>query len=303
MKHDLYERITQRIVTSLEQGVRPWVRPWSTAHVESRIIRPLRVNGQPYRGINVLSLWGDAADKGFGAAHWMTFRQAKELGGFVRKGEQGSLVVHASTFQRRETDPATGEEAERAIPFLKSYTVFNADQIEGLPERFREPPPLPVASIERNSRVEAFITTTNAAIVHGGTQASYNVALDRVRMPPLECFADAGGYYATLVHELTHWTRHPTRLDRDLGRKRWGDAGYAMEELVAELGASFLCADLGLEPEPRADHAAYIASWLTVLRDDSRAIFAAAAHAQRAADYLHTLQPGAASPAPDVLAA
>lgn len=293
MKQDVYQRITNQITAALEQGIRPWVQPWNTDHAMGRIVRPLRANGVPYRGINILMLWSEATAKGFAAPIWMTFRQAKELGGFVRKGEQGSLVVYASTLQRTETDADTGEESERDIPFMKGYTVFNADQIEGLPEQYYcKPEPLGDA-LERVAHAEAFVAATGASISHGGTQASYNIGLDRVRMPALDCFHDTGSYYATLIHELTHWTRHPSRLDRDLGRKRWGDAGYAMEELVAELGAAFLCADLGLEPEPREDHAAYIASWLKVLNDDKRAIFSAAAHAQRAVDFLHGMQPGA----------
>jgi antirestriction protein ArdC len=140
--------------------------------------------------------------------------------------------------------------------------------------------------------VECFFSATGAIVRHGGNRAYYSVSTDHVQMPPLESFRDAGAYYATLGHETTHWTKHPTRLDRDFGRKRWGDEGYAMEELVAELGAAFLCADLELTPELRGDHASYIDHWLKALKSDSRAIFAAASHAQRAADFLHGLQPG-----------
>ncbi|WP_420915831.1 zincin-like metallopeptidase domain-containing protein [Oceaniglobus indicus] len=132
---------------------------------------------------------------------------------------------------------------------------------------------------------------TRADIRHGGNSAHYSGGSDHVQMPAFETFRSAEAYYATLAHELTHWTKHKSRLDRDLGRKRWGDEGYAREELVAELGAAFLCADLELTPEPRSDHAAYIQSWLKVLKEDKRAIFTAAAHAQRAADFLHGLQP------------
>ena len=128
--------------------------------------------------------------------------------------------------------------------------------------------------------------------------AYYSVTHDAVQMPPFESFRDAESYYATLAHEGTHWTRHPSRLNRDFGRKRFGDAGYAVEELVAELGSAFLCADLELTPEVREDHASYIASWIKVLKNDKRAIFSAASHAQRAADFLHGLQK-AASPQAD----
>jgi len=133
-------------------------------------------------------------------------------------------------------------------------------------------------------------SATRADIRHGGNRAFYAIDADRVQLPPFESFADVESYYATLLHELMHWTRHPTRLAREFGRKRWGDEGYAAEELVAELGAAFLCADLAITLEPRPDHANYIASWLTVMKNDKRVIFTAAAHAQRAADYLYGLQ-------------
>jgi antirestriction protein ArdC len=222
----------------------------------------------------------------------MTFKQALELGGHVRKGEHGSLVVYADRISRTERDEATGEEAEREIPFLKGYTVFNVEQVEGLPQHFYAVAEPRLEEVARNVQADAFFVATHADIRHGGDRAYYTMAEDRVQMPPFEAFRDAESYYATLAHELTHWTRHPLRLEREFGRKRWGDEGYAMEELVAELGAAFLSADLGLTPEPRADHAAYIGSWLEVLKNDKRAIFAAASHAQRAADFLHGLQAG-----------
>jgi antirestriction protein ArdC len=269
------------------------MKPWSGDHAAGRITRPLRSDGIPYRGINVLMLWGCAVEKGYGSPFWLTFKQAQALGAFVRKGEQGSLVVYASTFTRTEEDPGTGEESERDIPFLKGYTVFNSEQIDGLPVQYQTPVPERLDSIERLAHADAFFAATGASIGHGGNQAFYSITHDRVQMPLFEAFRDAESYYATLAHELTHWTRHSSRLDRDFGRKRFGDEGYAMEELVAELGAAFLCADLDLTPEPRPDHAAYIASWLKVLKDDKRAIFSAAAHAQRAADFLNAFNPAA----------
>jgi antirestriction protein ArdC len=297
MKTDLYQNVTDRIVASLEQGVRPWIKPWSAEHAAGRITRPLRANGIPYQGINVLVLWSEAVAKGYCAPIWMTFRQALELNAHVRKGEQGSTVVYASTFTSTGTDQESGEETEAAIPFLKSYTVFNVEQIEELPAQFHalaEPRLDPVRRIER---AEDFFAATGADIRHGGGMAYYNIGADFVQMPPFEAFRDAESYYASLAHECTHWTRHQSRLDRDLGRKRWGDAGYAMEELVAELGSAFLCADLDLTPEVREDHAAYIANWLEVLKNDKRAIFSAAAHAQKAADYLARLQAKDSEPA------
>lgn len=288
MSKDIYSRITDHIVAELERGVRPWLKPWSTEHAEGRIVKPLRVNGIPYRGINVVMLWSEAVTKGFGNPVWMTYRQAQELGGQVRKGEKGSPVVFASTFQKSETDEASGEETKHEIPFLKGYTVFNAEQVDGLPERYQTKPEPVIDPGQRIGRAETFFAATGADVRHGGTRAFYAQGQDRIQLPPFELFADPESYYATLAHECIHWTKHESRLDRDLGRKRWGDAGYAAEELVAELGAAFLCADLELTPEIRDDHASYIASWLKVLKNDNRAIFSAAAHAQRAADFLNT---------------
>lgn len=292
-KQDIYQRITDRIIADLEQGVRPWLKPWNAEHAAGRITRPLRSNGVPYQGINVVMLWSEAVARGFAAPIWMTFKQAKELGGHVRKGEKGNLVVYANTITKTETDEATGEESETAIPFMKGYTVFNVEQIDGLPARFHTPAAPRLDPVQRIDHAERFFAATGADISHGGNVACYSVVTDSVRMPPFETFRDAESYYATLAHELTHWTRHPKRLDRDFGRKRWGDEGYAMEELVAELGAAFLSADLDLTPEPREDHAAYIGSWLKALKDDKRAVFTAAAHAQRASDFLHGCQESA----------
>jgi len=290
-RHDLYTRITAQIVASLESGVRPWVKPWNAEHAAGSITRPLRHNGQPYSGINVVSLWASAFAQNFAAPIWMTFRQALELNGHVRKGEKGSLVVYADRFTRKDTDEATGDETEREIPFLKAYTVFNVEQIDGLSAIYyaRLAPSLdpalnPAARIER---AEKFFAATGAAIQHGGTSAFYRPSTDSVQMPPFESFRNADGYYATLAHELTHWTGHKSRLDRSFGEHRFGSNAYAQEELVAELGAAFLCADLELELAPREDHASYIANWLEVLKSDNRAVFTAAAHAQRAADFIH----------------
>jgi antirestriction protein ArdC len=291
MKQDVYERITGRIVAALEQGTRPWLRPWNAEHAAGRITRPLRHNGIPYQGINVIMLWTEAVSKGYAAPIWMTFKQALELGGHVRKGEKGSLVVYADRIRRTEIDDATGEEAERDIPFMKGYTVFCVEQIEQLPAHFYAPAQPRLETVARIDHAESFFAATGADIRIGGNQAYYSCGGNHVQMPPFECFRDAESYYATLAHETTHWTRHPSRLDREFGRKRWGDEGYAAEELVAELGSAFLCADLDLTPEPREDHAAYIASWLKVLKNDKRAIFTAASYAQRAVDFLHSLQP------------
>ena len=294
MKQDVYSRITEKIVADLEKGVRPWLKPWHAEHAAGRIARPLRHNGQPYNGMNVIMLWAEAVEKGYNAPIWMTFRQAKELGGHVRKGEHGSLVVYANTFHKTETDE-DGQEVERDIPFMKGYTVFNVEQIDGLPARYHAMAQAPILDpVQRIEHAEAFLAHTGANVRHGGNRAYYAPGSDHIQMPPFEFFRDPESYYETRLHETVHWTRHPTRLERDFGRRKWGDEGYAMEELVAEIGSCFLSADLDLTPEVREDHAAYIGSWLKVLKEDKRAIFTAAAHAQRAVDFLHGLQPATA---------
>jgi antirestriction protein ArdC len=293
MRTDVYERVTNQIVADLEKGARPWLKPWNAEHAAGRITRPLRANGIPYQGINVLMLWSAAMEKGYAAPMWMTFKQALELKANVRKGEHGSLVVYADKIIRTEADTDTGEECEHAIPFMKGYTVFNVEQIDGLPEHYYAKPAPRAETMQRIAHAEKFFAATGSTIRHGGTMAYYSVTNDYVQMPPFESFRDAESYYATLAHEGTHWTRHPSRLDRDFGRKRFGDEGYAVEELVAELGSAFLSADLELTPEVREDHASYIASWIKVLKNDKRAVFSAASHAQRAADFLHGLQKSA----------
>jgi len=291
-RQDIYTRVTDSIIAELEKGVRPWEKPWSAEHAAGRVNRPLRHNGVPYAGINILMLWSAAMERGFASPMWMTFRQAKELGAHVRKGEKGSPVVYANTITRTdETDE--GETVEQHIPFMKAYSVFNVEQIEDLPAHYYTRPEPRADGPQRIAHAEAFFANIGVQIVSGGTEASYNVALDRIRIPPIEAFRDADAFYATLGHEATHATRHPDRLARDFGRKTFGDEGYAREELVAELGAVFLCADLDLSLHVREDHAAYIDHWLGILKADKRAIFSAAAHAQRAADYLHGLQPNA----------
>jgi antirestriction protein ArdC len=288
---DVYTRVTTHIVAELEKGVRPWHQPWNAQHAAGRISRPLRHNGQPYSGINVICLWMEAESRGFASPFWLTFQQAKALKGSVKKGESGSKVVYASTFKKTNNNNEDGDETESEIRFLKQYTVFAADQIDGLPAHFYQLATPPEETLQRIEHAEQFFAHTGAKIQYGGNRAYYAIDSDYIRMPPFETFRDAESHSATLAHELTHWTRHPSRLDRDLGRKKWGDEGYAMEELVAELGSAFLCADLQITPEVRNDHAAYVANWLTVLKGDKRAIFSAASYASKAVDFLHGLQP------------
>jgi antirestriction protein ArdC len=288
-RQDVYTRITDKIIADLEQGVRTWMKPWNAGNTAGRITRPLRHNGLPYSGINILMLWAEAMDQGFSAPIWMTFKQALELNAHVRKGEKGSLVVYANSITRTE-EGDNGEETEREIHYMKGYTVFNVEQIDGLPEQYYGKPVVQLTPVERISHAEEFFKATGANVRYRGDRAFYSNDGDYIQMPVIEAFRDAESFYATLAHESTHWTKHPSRLDRDMGRKAWGDEGYAREELVAELASAFLCADLGITPEVRDDHASYIANWLTVLQNDKRAIFSAAAHAQKAVDYLHGLQ-------------
>ena len=272
---DIYARITDRIVAGLENGVRPWMQPWQSSNAIGGVTRPLRHNGLPYSGMNVLLLWTEAMARGFSNPMWMTFKQALELGGAVRKGETGSMVVFASRF-------------------TKAYSVFNVAQIDGLPEHYYGQQAEPLRdSIERIETADRFFANTGAVIRHGGAQAYYAPSLDVIQMPPFETFRDAASYVAVLSHETVHWTADPRRVGRDLSRYAKDRTERAREELIAELGSCFLCADLGIAPElePRADHASYLASWLKVLADDKRAIFSAAAHAQRAVAFLHGLQP------------
>jgi antirestriction protein ArdC len=293
-KLDLYTRITNRIVAELEKGCRPWLKPWNAEHAAGRITRPLRHNGTPYRGINILNLWIAATASGYVCPIWLTYKQSQEIGAQVRKGEKGELVVFASKISRTEATE-TGEEIARDISFLKGYTVFNAEQIDGLPSHFTAPAAPTLNPVERIERAEAYFKATGAVIKHGGDRAFYAPGPDRIQMPPFEAFRDAESFYGTLAHEAVHWSGAKSRLDRNLSG-RFGTQAYAAEELIAELGSAFLSADLGLTPEPRADHASYIETWLHVLKADKRAIFTAAAHAERAAAFLHGLQPKAEAP-------
>lgn len=290
-REDVYARVAGQIVADLERGVRPWAKPWNAEHAAGRIARPLRSNGEPYRGMNVLLLWSSAADRGYAARIWMTFNQAKELKAHVRAGERSTPAVYAGKIARREAREDGGEEKEKEIFFLKTYAVFNVEQIEGLPPHFYAAAGPKLDPARRIEHAEDFAKNTGAVVRHGGDGAHYSPASDHVQMPPRESFRDPEAYYSTLLHELAHWTKREGRLDRDFGRKKFGDEGYAREELVAEIASAFLSADLGLELRVREDHASYLDHWIKVIKEDHRAVFVAASHAQQAADYLHGLQP------------
>lgn len=229
---DIYARITDRIVADLERGVRPWTQPWTVANTAGRITRPLRHNGQPYSGVNVILLWSEAVARDFTSPTWMTFKQAIELGGHVRKGETSSTVVYAGRFTKTETD-VNGDGIERDIPFLKAYAVFCVDQIDGLPEHYYGRPATVSTPIERNAHADAFFANTGAVVRHGGTMAFYAPSSDHIQMPPIESFRDAESYVAVRAHETVHWTAPSHRVNRDLSRYGKDRSERAREELIA----------------------------------------------------------------------
>lgn len=278
-KFDVYAHVTSEIIAAMEAGTPPWRKPWTGSAGGAAF--PLRACGEPYRGINVLLLWLTAGNRGYSSAHWFTFKQAQELGAHVRKGEKSCTVVKYGTFEKEGEDGET-----RALPYAKAYRVFNADQIEGLPEQFYGPKGIDPQDLgtEPDPTLDAFFAATGAKIeTSDEPRAYYHPARDIIHMPPIATFLDAGLYYSTLAHEATHWTGHESRLDRlKLGRDK---QAYAFEELVAEIGNCMICATLGLVPD-FAQSAAYVESWLKALKDDTRLIFKAASEAQKALDYI-----------------
>jgi antirestriction protein ArdC len=288
----LYQEITSKIVAELEAGRLPWVQPWGSA-VRAPLAMPTNAATQRrYSGINVLILWGAVVEHGFSGQSWLTFRQALGLGGHVRKGERGTTVVYADRFvpeDERERAQRDGDEAH-AIPFLKRFTVFNADQCDGLPETVAtSAPPVPESLIL--PQAEALIRATGAEVWIGGDRAYYDVRHDYVRVPPPQAYFELVNWHRTALHELGHWSGAAHRLGRDLSGS-FGSKKYAQEELVAEMTAAFLCASLGIVPTVR--HADYVGSWLEVLREDERAIVRAASAASKAADFLLAFRPDAA---------
>jgi antirestriction protein ArdC len=290
---DIYQTITDRIVAQIEQGVGAWRMPWhSRQHGASELALPRNITGRAYRGVNVPMLWATAAAFGYGSPIWATYRQWQERGAQVRKREKAALVVFwkSAEVQIGESEDR-GDAIERHL-IARGYFVFIAAQVDcfdaakvGKSEKSADD----LSEDQRIAAAEAFFASTGATVRHGGNRAFYTLAGDFIQMPQFGQFVDAGAYYAVLAHEHVHWTGAKPRLDRQFGA-RFGDAAYAFEELVAELGAAFVCAMLGLENEPRNDHAAYVASWLRTLKNDKKAIFTAASKAQAAADYLRAFQ-------------
>lgn len=289
----LYAEITAKIVAELEAGRLPWVQPWGGAGTASPVDLPINAaTGRRYSGINVLILWGAVIEGGYASQSWLTFRQAGALGASVRKGERGTTVVYASRFTpgAERCQPAAETDTTRGIPFLKRFTVFNAEQCEGLPEGVGVPGVPPALELIL-PRAEQLIEATGVEFRIGGARAYYNALQDYVQVPPPQAYFEPINWHRTAFHELAHSVGHASRLKRDL-TGAFGTKKYAQEELVAEISAAYVCAALGVVPTVR--HADYIGSWLELLRDDDRAIVRAASAASKAADYLLAFLPEAA---------
>lgn len=279
MRQTIYETITNQIVTAIEEGAGLYKMPWHRSR--SDITNPQNMaTKSSYRGLNIMTLWMIAEAKQYASGTWATYQQWAEKGAQVRKGEKAASVFFWKNLSEGD-EPADSNEISRARFVARGYSVFNADQVDGY-----EAEAAPVLSeSERIAAADAFFSKIPATLEHGGNQCYFMPSADIVRMVPYSRFTDAPGYYSVLAHELTHWSGAKTRLDRDLSG-RFGSESYAVEELVAELGAAFIAGRLGLPNDPRTDHAPYIASWLKALKNDPRAIFTAASKAQAAADYL-----------------
>lgn len=280
-KRDVAAEVTAQIVEALERGTAPWVKPWRDgvgpcAEFGGRVGLPSNAaSGRTYRGINVLLLWAAAFNKGYRDARWVTFNQAKALGGSVRKGEKATQIVFWKWLVKDEGLPT-----EKRIPMARTFCVFNVEQCDGL--QLDAPAPAPEHVDGAADRVAESV---GAIVRRGGDRAFYSPAIDFVQMPVAEAFRTRADYESTLLHELTHWTGHASRLDRNFAAsKRFGDEAYAVEELVAELGAAFLCARLGVEG--KLQHAEYLGHWARVLKADKHAIFTAAREAEKAAALL-----------------
>lgn len=287
---DIYAEVTDAILAKLETGVAPWVRPWNTEGCTTGMIPTNAVSHRPYNGVNVLLLWIAADAKGYKSSEWLTYRQAQGLGGNVRAGERGTMVTLWKPLQFKERDEATGETRQKKVLLLRSYVVFNREQCDGLP--VKTVTTVPTTPAERDAAVEAFVKATGARVVEGEREgrAFYSPVLDEIGMPAIARFKDSGAYYATLLHEATHWTGHKDRCNRDLAN-RFGSEAYAAEELIAELGSAFLSADFGLDGT--LQHPEYIGNWIKVLKGDKRAIITAASKAKEAVAFLNGKQPAA----------
>lgn len=283
-RESIYARVTAEMVHAIEAGAADYVMPW---HRQSAMGLPRNAaTGNRYQGINTVVLWLIAEKQGYTSPYWATYQQWRTVGGQVRRGETGSpVVLYKPRVDQDETVSRGDTEVSKAV--LRHSSVFNALQVDG----WSCPEPERVDITTRLATVDAFIGALGAEIVYGFSRASYSPKFDRICMPHRSAFVgtetrDATeAFYAVMLHEHVHWSGNPRRLDRNLS-DRFGTSGYAMEELVAELGAAFLCADLGISAHPRTDHAAYIATWLQVILEQESAIFTAASNAARACDFL-----------------
>ena len=289
---NLHKEITDKILAQLKAGALPWRKPWSGGIDVGAVTMPRNaVTARQYSGINVLLLWSKADSCGYADPRWLTFKQALELGGNVRKGEKGTEIVFVSKVAR-EDKRNPGETV--FIPFLKSYWVFNVAQCDNLAKlgQVTFERPANVSRHERDATIDEFVASTGAELRHHEARAYYRPAPhgDFINMPALATFESAHAYYAILFHELGHWTGAEQRLNRVKG-KRFGDRAYAYEELVAELTAAFVCAEFGIDNHEQ--NAAYLASWLKGLTDllvaNDRAIVSAAADASRAVEFMRGL--------------
>jgi antirestriction protein ArdC len=285
-KRDLYTEVTARILAELEQGAAPWIKPWSATPGMNHPHNA--ATARPYSGCNVVLLWMAMQRQGWAVPSFLTFKQAQELGGSVRKGEHGTKVYFVKKLIVKDRN-SEEEDATRSIPMMKEYTVFNVSQCEGLPERVLNPQAkAPRNKDQRDPLADEFLTSTQADIREGHGQAYYIPSQDYIALPSFASFRNADNFYSTTFHELGHWTGEKARLDRSEGMKgRFGDRAYAAEELIAELCAAFLCAEWDFDGELR--HAGYIQNWIELLKADARAFFTACSKAQAAADYLRGL--------------
>lgn len=288
-RFDLQQKITDTIIQKLNNGIVPWHQPWISKS-DSNFTIPMNVqSGNHYNGINILLLWGDTSDKKFSSNEWGTFKQWKGLDQTIRKDEKGTMIFYYDTYEKE----VEGE--IKKLPFLKYATVFNKCQLEGF-DPLLEDVPEPVSLVEINKTAETFVQNTGAKITHKGNKACYNKKTDSISMPPVESFIETAnasateGYYSVLFHELTHWTGHENRLERKFG-KVFGDEQYAVEELIAELGATFMCSELGITKSNIDNSAAYINHWLKKLQDNKYLITTAAGEASKSVKFLHQLQP------------
>lgn len=287
-KTDIYSKVTNEIISAIETGAADFAMPW---HKQAHAGLPRNpLTKKPYQGINALTLWVTGWKQGFASSYWATHKQWKELGAQVRQGESGATVLF---YKREEVEAETEESEDRSRVVLRYSYVFNADQVDS----WTVTETAPEANHIKYAKAVSFINTLGSDIKHGSDTAYYSPSLDRIFMPDQSVFRDTNsgvavdGYYAVLFHEHIHWSGHQSRLNRDLSG-RFGSSAYALEELVAELGAAFLCATLGINTFPRPDHAGYVASWLKVLKEHKTAIFVAAKAASVANLYLESLVNG-----------